>query len=165
MDFKITTNRRKMNHLYRGTSHFFEDGIYQNENLNRPREPKNTPNYIHKDADAWFKEKLGICARSQTIFCTLCRKHAASHFEAGGSLLEISLVGENNALIYCADVNDFLDLIPTEAFDRDSGVKFDIMERLDGLKYKVVKNIDEIPSNFTGEVMLFCEKYKAKNVG
>lgn len=154
-----------MNYLYRGTSHFFEDGIYQNENLNRPRQPKTTPNYIHTAADTWFKEKLGICARSQTIFCTPCREHAASHFEAGGSLLEISLEGENNALIYCADVNDFLDLIPKEAFDRDSGVKFDIAERLEGLKYELVKNVDEIPSNFTGEVMLFCEKYKVKNVG
>jgi hypothetical protein len=153
-----------MNNLYRGTSHFFKDGIYQNENINRPREPKTTPKYIHKAADAWFKEKFGIYARSQTIFCTPCRNHAEIHFEAGGSLLEISLTGKNNALIYCPDVNDFLDIIPAEAFQHNNGFNFDITKKLDELNYKLVSRVDEIPSSFTGEVMLFCEEYKVKNV-
>jgi hypothetical protein len=153
-----------MIHLYRGTSHFIEDGIYENENLKRPRVPKTTPSHIHKAADTWFKESLGISARSQTIFCSPCKEHAYSHFESGGSVLEISLTGESNAIIYSAEVNDFLDLIPKEVFDRKGDFMFDIAEKLSLLNYKVVKNIDEIPSSFTGEIMLFCEQYEVKNI-
>lgn len=153
-----------MTRLYRGTRDFIEDGTYENENLTRPRKPKTTPIYIHKAADDWFKENLGISARSETIFCTPSKGHASSHFESGGSLLEISLLGENNSLIYCNEVNDFLDLIPKEAFDNSRDFKFDIAEKLNGLEYKVAKYVEEIPSNFTGEIMLFCEKYEVKNI-
>ena len=165
MDLKITSNRREMNHLYRGTSHFLEDGIYQNENLKRPRMPKTTPRNIHESADTWFKERFGISARSQTVFCTPCKEHASNHFESGGSLLEISLVGENNSLIYCLEVDDFLDLIPTDEFTSSCDSNFDIAEKLNGFDYRVARNVEEIPSDFAGEVMLFCEKYKVKNVG
>jgi hypothetical protein len=150
--------------LYRGTSYYIEDGIYKNAYLKRPRVPKNTPSYIHEAADNWFKNNFGICARSQTIFCTPCREYASSHFESGGSLLEISLIGDTNKIIYSDEVSDFLDLIPKEAFDIKRDYIFDIAEKLSLVNYKLVKNINEIPSSFIGEIMLFCEQYKVKNI-
>ena len=74
-------------------------------------------------------------------------------------------MGENNSLIYCLEVDDFLDLIPTDEFTRSCDSNFDIAEKLNGFDYRVARNVEEIPSDFAGEVMLFCEKYKVKNVG
>jgi hypothetical protein len=155
---------RYMTYLYRGTGHFIEDGICENENLKRPRVPKTTPSYIHEAADDWFKENLGVRARSQTIFCTPCRKHASSHFESGGSLLEISLMGESNLIIFSEEVGDFLDIIPKDAFKSEDNSKFNIAKELDTLNYRVVNNVHEIPENFTGEIMLYCTEFEVKNI-
>jgi hypothetical protein len=150
--------------LYRGINYQTKDGIVENENLKRPRNPKNTPKNVHLFADKWFKCKFGIKARSETTFCTPSKAHALQHVEAGGALLEIQLVEGDNSLIFSEEVNDFLDIIPKAFFTTDSEPYSALADKLDSLNYQMVHNIYELPRDFMGEVMLSNQKIKVKNI-
>jgi hypothetical protein len=152
--------------LYRGINYQTKDGIVENENenLKRPRSPKNTPKNPHLFADKWFKCKFGINARSETVFCTPSKEHALKYVESGGTLLEITLVEDDNSLIFSEDVNDFTDTIPAAFFTSDDEPYSEFADNLNSLNYKMVHNIYDLPKNFTGEIMLYSQKFRVENI-
>jgi len=148
--------------LYRGTSEFVHDGVIQNDYILRERRPRNLDSVIHEISNNWFAKNFGIKARSQTIFCSPCLGHAKEYKGVTGSLLEINLTNDiSYSLIFSLEVYDFLS-ITEEVIDLSK--QENILEWLESKNYQKVNCIDAIPKDFNGEIMLFCEKYMAKNI-
>lgn len=148
--------------LYRGTNRYIDDGIIINDYLTMPRKPKNSPLFIHEVADKWFEEKLGINGRSQTIFTSLCKGHAREYQENGGSLLEVDLSKNSNySLIFSPHVYDFLKI--TEEIKNESDAQ-QIIRWLESKQYQRVDNVEKVPEDFKGEIMLYCKEYKVENI-
>ncbi|MFL7032084.1 hypothetical protein BCS71_01340 [Vibrio lentus] len=142
--------------LYRGTKKHITDTILPNAYLEAPRKPTDTHPAIHEQADLWFFKKFKIKARSQTIFVSTCKKQANTYSGDDGAILEIEPIGDYK-LIYSAYVYDFLD----HTFDGICGARpEEITKWLDSKYYYCVKSISELPKDFLGEAMLFCEEYK-----
>ncbi|MEZ8276335.1 hypothetical protein AB4291_11510 [Vibrio cyclitrophicus] len=159
MHIVISEQERKLIKLYRGISGSLKDGVYPNPYLDTPRKPKDTPEDIHLEADKWFEAnpKIGVKARSQTIFCSTDIDQANYYADHGGSLLLIEPIGDY-CLIYSSDVHDFDELRP------DMRNSKDVAACLDSKHYVSTTDVNDLPSNFSGEVMMFCKEYKVTNV-
>lgn len=157
----ITTSEqeRKLIKLYRGISGALKDGVYPNTYINNPRKPRDTPPNIHWEADKWFEAnpKIGVKARSQTIFCSTDIDQANYYADHGGSVLSIEPIGDY-CLIYSLDVYDFDELRPDM---RDAK---DVADCLGSKNYVSTTDINNLPCDFSGEVMMFCNEYKITNV-
>jgi hypothetical protein len=145
--------------LYRGLSHFVEDGVVENPHMHNPRKPRDTALNIHRIADEWFYEKFGIKARSQSVFCTTDIGQA-KEYRHQGSLLKINLHKDAKyTLIYSPDVDDFLEHTEVVNIDGD-----DMTQWLDRMEYISINDISLLPDYHMGEVMLYCEEYEVVNV-
>ena len=142
--------------IFRGFTGPVTFGLNKNENLMRPRKPKDSDLFVHKIADQWFDDKFGIKARSETIFCTRNCHQAAEYGEA----YEITVPNTMSyQLIYSSNVNDFID-IQDEVDDLKSKNK--IIDWLESKDYAVVSSFDELPIEFKGEIMLYCTHFNVE---
>jgi hypothetical protein len=150
-------NRNRVN-LYRGFNQIITNGVLENPFLKKPREPIHTKLEVHLIADNWFNEKLNIRARSQCIFGTtdLHTAHKYALRSEEGTLTQIVPIG-NYTIIYSEKVDDFND--HSGEFKHSY---IEIRSWLDAQEYKSIKCIKELPFDFKGEVMLYCEKYEVK---
>lgn len=148
--------------LYRGTVKYTPDGKIKNHYLTNARKPRCSDPSVHEVTDNWFYDTFGIKARSQTIFCSPCAGHAKEYQEKGGSLLKIELLNNlGYSIIFSENVYDFLEV--TEHI-KDTSNSEEIIQWLEKQSYKKVYSIEEIPQDFRGEVMLYCEEYEVKNI-
>lgn len=139
--------------IFRGFTGSVNFGLNENENLMRPRRPKDSHPFVHKIADQWFYDKFGIKARSETIFCIRNRFKAAEY----GDAYEITVPATiSYQLIYSANVNDFIE-IEDEIDDLENKNK--IIDWLESRDYAVLSSFDELPIKFIGEVMLYCTHF------
>ncbi len=139
--------------VFRGFVGSVEFGLNKNENLTRPRIPKDSNCFVHEIADQWFYDKFGIKARSETIFCTPNCHQAAEYGEA----YEITIpdtVGYQ--LVYSAKVDDFIE-IQDDVDNLKSKEK--IISWLESRDYVVVSSFDKLPVKFKGEIMLYCTHF------
>lgn len=142
--------------IFRGFTGPVTFGLNKNENLMRPRKPKDSDLFVHKIADQWFDDKFEIKARSETIFCTRNCHQAAEYGEA----YEITVPDTMSyQLIYSSNVNDFID-IQDEVDDLKS--KNEIIDWLESKDYAVVSSFDELPIEFKGEIMLYCTHFNVE---
>ena len=141
--------------LFRGTEKKITNSEKDNRYLTSPRKPTNTHPLIHEIADAWFFKEFNIHARSKTIFVSTDIKQAQIYTKDIGTLLEVTPIGSYK-LIFSPEVNDFLDHVIEINTDNPQ----DIESWLNSKHYQLVDNVSEIPENFSGEVMLYCEKYQ-----
>lgn len=144
--------------LYRGFNQIVENSILENPFIKNPRKPLHTKLEVHTFADEWFKEKLGVGARSQCIFCTpdIHEAHKYSLGYQNGCVVEITPIGFYK-IIFSENVVDFND--HSHEFD-DCPEK--IQDWLSAQHYQLVTDINDIPLDLQGEVMLYCESYGAK---
>jgi len=117
-----------------------------------PRSPRDTEQNIHDNADSWFFEHFGIQARSSTLICSTDYSQAASY----GYAYKIIPV-EPFAIIYSPGIVDFY-----EHYNEVDSMSPDAIRTwLDSKLYREVKTIDDIDSDFFGEVMVSCRRYMA----
>ncbi|WP_236179222.1 hypothetical protein [Pseudomonas mosselii] len=141
-----------MRNLYRGFSGQLTAPEQVNIFYNTPRTPKDTHMKIHEAADRWFFEKFGIYARSRALICTTDLSQAFSY----GITYQIT-PEPPSPIVYSTSVRDFLE----HQIDLDILTEESIREWLDKMNFKLVHNTSEIDQNFFGEVMVFCEKFRA----
>ncbi|OBU41670.1 hypothetical protein CTM76_17015 [Photobacterium phosphoreum] len=140
--------------LYRGFSDPIVAGVLKNQYLKIPRKPKDSHTHVHNVADNWFKNKLGVKARSQAIFCTPDIEQAKEY----GQPYKITVPQHlNYKLIYSIDVKDFIEI---EADINDLYDTEKILNWLESKSYVVVYSFSHLPENLDVEVMLFCEQYE-----
>lgn len=144
--------------LYRGFDTNINEGIYDNIFLSNKRNPKHTSLFIHEVADNWFLRTFGVNARSRCIFCTPdvheAQKYSVS--SVNGTLAIIHPVGECR-FIFSENVDDF-----NMHVDEMGTTEQDIVCWLNQQNYKIVDKIEDIPSDFKGEIMLCCNKFSTK---
>jgi serine/threonine protein kinase len=148
--------------LYRGVKEEIEDGIHKNENISRERKPRDSDLRVHKASNRWFKEKFGVAARSRAVFCTTDIEQTKDYCGNYGYTFEITpFHGENFQLIFSEDIYDFNE---HEAEINDFNDEQQIHRWLESKNYQSVSDINDIPLDFKGEVMLICGCFEAKNV-
>lgn len=139
--------------IFRGFTGVINFGLNENENLIRPRRPRDSDYFVHEIADQWFDNKFGIKARSETIFCTPNCHQAARYGEA----YEITVPDTiKYQLIYSVKVDDFIK-IQDEIDDLEN--KDEIIDWLESKNYAVVSSFDKLPIEFRGEIMLNCTHF------
>jgi hypothetical protein len=140
--------------LYRGFSEIVGNSVFENSYLSIPRKPVDSHLHVHEVADNWFNNNFGIKARSQTIFCTPDIEQAKEY----GQPYNVSVPSElDYKLIFSADVKDFIEI---EADICDVNCTDEIIKWLESKSYTVVTSFRELPTDFDGEVMLYCERYE-----
>lgn len=144
--------------LYRGFSDTVKSRLLENHYLKKPRKPKDSHIHVHNIADNWFYENFGVRARSQTIFCTPDIEQAKQY----GKPYKISIPEFIDfKLIFSTHVYDFNEI---EADIDDVNNKEAILEWLESKSYYAITNLSDLPEEFSGEVMLCCEKYEASEI-
>ena len=144
--------------LLRGLKCIIKHSICENTYLINPRKPVHTDSNIHDVADDWFYNKLGVRARSETIFCTADLNQALKF----GHVHKIRPIeDEDIKFIYSPNVIDFIK-IEEDIDNYDDQEK--ITEWLESKHYRIEKSIKDIPSGFKGEIMLYCKKYEIKEL-
>ena len=139
--------------IFRGFTGVINFGLNENENLIRPRRPRDSDYFVHEIADQWFDNKFGIKARSETIFCTPNCHQAAKYGEA----YEITVPDTiKYQLIYSVKVDDFIN-IEDEIDDLEN--KDEIIDWLESRDYAVLSSFDKLPIKFRGEIMLNCTHF------
>ncbi|WP_191237583.1 hypothetical protein [Cobetia marina] len=144
--------------LYRGFSYAesLSDGILINSYRDAPRQPVDTPIFIHKIVDEWFFNNFRVKARSECIFCTPdvseATKYSAGY--SSGVLAEVFFGGESKFL-YSASVVDLNMYVYDIGPDKE-----DIFDWLDAQEYKMVYSPDDIPDDVVSEIMVDCKKYE-----
>ena len=142
--------------IFRGFTGVVNFGLNRNENLIRPRKPRDSDDFLHEIADQWFDNKFGIKARSETIFCTPNCHQAAKYGEA----YEITVPDTiKYQLIYSVKSDDFIE-IQDEIDDLEN--KDEIIDWLESKNYAIVSSFDELPIGFKGEIMLYCTHFNIK---
>lgn len=144
--------------LYRGVNDPIEDGLYDNPYIKTPRKPRNTNELTHSIADEWFEIKFGIKARSRTIFCSTDNEQAVIH----GHPYLISFP-EGVEFIFSEKIYDFTE-IEAELEKKDLENKDEVEKWLASKNYQKVGAVDEIPINFSGEIMAHCKKYLLQKI-
>ena len=143
--------------LYRGFVEPIENGLHENHYLTIPRKPKNSHANVHEVADEWFNNKFGIRARTQTIFCTPDIEQAKEY----GKPYKLNVVKDSNCkLVFSPLVKDFIEIV-VDINDVNSNKE--IIDWLEGKAYEVVTSPYDLPAEFCGEVMLYCEKYEVED--
>ncbi len=144
--------------LYRGFNKLIESVTLENPFMQKPRGPLHTKFEVHSFADEWFEEKMGIKARSQCIFCTpdLHEAHKYSLGFQSGCVAEIYPIGDYH-IIFSEEIIDFNDHSPE--FDHNPKA---IKVWLSTQNYQLVNDINDIPEEFKGEIMMHCVSYKVK---
>ncbi|KPH94807.1 hypothetical protein AMS58_09830 [Pseudoalteromonas porphyrae] len=147
--------------LYRGLGSPKEDGIHKNWYLDKARKPRDSYTNVHQVADDWFNKTFGIKARSQTIFCSTYIGQTKDYTGTQGYTVEVTIPDDEYTLVYSPNVHDFC-----EIEDKISNLNNDdeIITWLQKQDYRRIEDIHELPSNFKGEVMLYCERYSIKRV-
>lgn len=144
--------------LYRGTSDNIEIGTNENKFLNTPRRPKDTPESIHKIADYWFFNKFGIYARSQTVFCTTDKEQASQY----GKVYEIFPTDISFAkFILSKKVYDFTEIMCNLT---DYSNQQQVENWLEEKNYQIYETNENIPNDFSGEIMLYCNTYEIREI-
>jgi len=138
--------------LYRGFSRKLIGSEQVNIFYHKLREPKDTSKEMHEAADRWFFEKFGIYARSSSLICTTDFSQANSYGITYQILPELS-----SPIIYSAAVKDFLE----HESDLDVLTEENMRSWLECKCFNLVYDASEIPHDFWGEVMVFCESYRA----
>ena len=145
--------------MYRGFSSFVQPGEYVNEYYDgdTDREPVTVPYDVHRFSDEFFLKKFGVKARSSAIVCTRYYEQAKSYTGENGVVMSVSIPGNvKYSAIYSESVFDFLEVvIGLDAYSEDR-----IFSLLESLNYKCVSDINEVPLDFMGEVMLITRRYK-----
>ena len=139
--------------IFRGFTGSVKFGLNENENLMRPRIPRDSDPLVHEIADQWFYDKFGIKARSMTVFCTPNCHQAATYGEA----YEITVPDTiSYQLIYSINVDDFIN-IEDEIDDLEN--EDEIIDWLESRDYAVLSSFDKLPVKFNGEIMLYCTHF------
>lgn len=138
--------------LYRG----FAEPLSSVEQVNifhhSPRIPRETSLQVHDHADAWFLKRFGIKARSTTIICSTDFSQARSY----GPTYRIT-PSEPSTIVYSPLVRDFLE----HETELSSTSQADVWTWLEKKQYTVVSNVENIKSDFLGEVMVCCTNFMA----
>lgn len=138
--------------LFRGFSVKIIPGIQKNIFHDASRKPRDTNSEVHDNADLWFLERFGIRARSSSLICTTNVEQARSY---GFSYKIIPI--EPSLIIYSPLVKDFLE----HELKLASNSQGDVWAWLECKGYKMIKTVDDIEPDFSGEVMVHCERYSA----
>lgn len=141
--------------LYRGFGHHIENGTVENTLRKTGRTPVHTPFELHEAADAWFYAELGVKARSTCVFCTPSGSMACEYTKGeNGERVAQIIPGGEFSLIFSENVQDFF----VDSYDAECDAS-NIGEWLSQKNYVKVHSLSDIPADFTGEVMLDCERY------
>jgi len=138
--------------IYRGHSEPPENNTIKNCYIEKPRKPKDSDIRVHEVADNWFYDKFKVKARSQCFFCTPDIQQAKEY----GRAYEISVQGSMK-LIYSVLVRDFIE-IDEDLQDYDDLNQ--IIDWLESKSYVMATSFNQLPKDFNGEIMLYCEEYK-----
>lgn len=144
-----------MPNLYRGFSKKLNAPEQVNIFYHKSRVPRDTSLEMHEAADRWFFEKFGIYARSSSLICTTDFSQANSY----GTTYQI-VPDSSSPMIYSASVKDFLE----HESDLDVLTEEGMRAWLECKCFNLVYNVSEITHDFRGEVMVFCESYRAIQV-
>lgn len=144
--------------LYRGIKDPIEDGEHDNPYIKNPRKPRNTNELTHSITDKWFEINFGIKARSRTIFCSTDMEQAVIH----GHPYVISFP-EGGEFIFSAQIYDFTE-IEGELGKKCQVNKDEVEKWLVSQNYQKVGTVNEIPVDFRGEIMVYCEKYVVQKI-
>jgi hypothetical protein len=148
--------------LYRGLESPKDDGIHKNWYLAKARKPRDSYANVHQVADDWFNKTFDIKARSQTIFCSSYIGQTKDYTGKQGYTVEVTIPdGDEYTLIYSPNVHDFCE-IETKVSNLNNDEA--IIAWLQKQDYKKIEDLNELPSNFKGEVMLYCKEYAIKRV-
>ena len=148
--------------LYRAVSSFNGESIQFNHYIKKPRQPRDTELALHTVCDSWFYHNYGIYARSQTIFCSPCRLEAAKYLVNGGVMLELEIPkNEFFSAIYSLSVSDLFS--ETRHLNSPYDNK-EVWNLLASKAYQVTNDLSTIPVFFKGEIMLYIEKFSAREV-
>lgn len=150
--------------IYRGVNFKLDNISNQMVNHYRqiPRSPSNTDEELHKIIDKWFEENFNIKARSECIFCTPDKTLASQFKLFDGEVYELLIpVDEPYDIIYSNSVIDlFKDTTQfLKPFDEN-----EVREFLNSKKYIITNDINTIPEEFKGEVMLNIENYILRSI-
>lgn len=144
--------------LFRGLPCIIKNSVCENTYLINHRKPLHTNINIHHVADNWFYNKLGVRARSETIFCTADLNQALRF----GNAHEIKPINDmDTRFVYSLNVIDFIEI---EEDINNYDDEEEIIGWLESKYYRIGKSVGEIPSGFKGEIMLFCKKYEIKEL-
>jgi hypothetical protein len=141
--------------LYRGFNEKFESGKQKNKWRDTARSPRDSNPDAHCYADEWFNDIFAVRARSGTLICSSDIEQAKTYADHG-CVMRIQPVNPYR-LIYSSSVTDFLNY----AMEVDGRRRDAMRDWLSNQNYKMIDDINLLPEEFVGEVMVDCEYYDA----
>lgn len=148
--------------LYRAHSTKYlggQTGISRNQNLQRPRRPRDMPLNIHTVLGEWFINRFGLDYRSSSLFCTGNASIAAGYIDDSKSLVTIEPIG-NYSICYSSKCKD---LYGHYLFYWSTTQKsaIEIMADLDSLNFIQHHNYGiELAAKSENEVMLATDYFR-----
>lgn len=139
-----------MRSLYRGFNKSLSLNVQTNFFHYVPRVPRETDLCVHNHADAWFLKHFNIRARSSTVICSTDFSQARSY----GSTYRIT-PSEPFIIIYSPMVKDFLE----HQAELSSTSREDVWAWLERKQYVSVEKVEDVASDFFGEVMVCCTSF------
>ncbi|WP_175170401.1 hypothetical protein [Achromobacter kerstersii] len=81
------------------------NGIIANPNLQRARQPRDTPVAVHEVLKGWFEDRFGVDYRGSSLFCTGDVAIAAGYKTQASVIIAIEPIG-NYSLCYSTKCKD-----------------------------------------------------------
>ncbi|MEN4909946.1 hypothetical protein [Rahnella bonaserana] len=150
--------------IYRGINYKLDDLTNSVINHYRqvPRLPSNTDEELHKILDNWFQGNFQINARSECIFCTPDKGLASQFKLLDGEVYELVIPeGEPYDIIYS---NLVIDLFKDTTQFLKPFNENEVHNFLNSKNYIITNDVNTIPKEFKGELMLNIENYILRRI-
>ena len=150
--------------FYRVFGSTISNGKHTNIFSNGSRQPTHMPLEAHQIIDSWFENKFGIKARSSTIFVGTKRESVNKYAQYSSCVVKRISFPEDSKFIYSLSIYDLFDEIDDLQHMEGELTKESIHQFLENAEYQITSQPDSIPSDFLGEVMVYCHNFLLEDV-
>ena len=145
--------------FYRAYSRPILNGIHKNLFIDGTRQPTHMSLDIHHIINDWFMRKFGIKARSSTIFVGTQIKSVEKYKSNNDAVIKKISFPEDSKYIFSLKIDDLYEDVNFLKYRDGYADERNIPAYLDQSNYQITDSPELIPSNFLGEIMVYCSSF------
>lgn len=150
--------------FYRAFRSPISNGEHQNIYIDGTRQPTHMPLEAHQIIDSWFENRFSIKARSSTIFVGTKRESVSKYAQYSSCVVKRISFPKDSKFIYSLSICDLFDEIDDLQHIDGELTKESIHQFLENAEYQITSQPDSIPSDFLGEIMVYCHNFLLQDV-
>lgn len=135
------------------------NGVHHNKYIDGTRQPTHMPLDVHHIIDDWFMSKFDVKARSSTIFVGTQQKSVISYAQSKDAVIKRICFRLGSIYIYSPKIHDLYEEVRFLLQLDGYADARNIIPLLDESNYQITDNPELIPSDFLGEIMVYCDSF------